>query len=250
MIYHPFVKALLTVLLMDTTLLAGDPQVFTSAETRATLVEMYSSEGCSSCPPAEEWVSGLKTSPDLWKRIVPVVFHVDYWDHLGWPDRFASRDFTTRQHRYADAWNSASVYTPGFAVNGREWRGWFEHTPLPGDSASAGKLTVTLRDPTHAEVSFVPAGSASKRLQAELALLGGNLESNATRGENKGRRLRHDFVVLHLATAPLEVDGHRFTASIALPGKLPESPLAVAAWIVPAPAQPPLQATGGWLAKP
>jgi hypothetical protein len=232
-----------------TALLAADPQVFSSGEARTALLELYSAEGCSSCPPAEGWVSELKKNPDLWKWVVPVVFHVDYWNYLGWADRFAWRDFTARQHRYAEAWKSRSVYTPGFVLNGREWRGWLEHKPLPRDEAPVGKLTITLRDATHADVTFAATDNAPKKLQVELALLGGNLESDVLRGENKGLKLRHDFVVLHLATAPLVMDGYPFTASFILPQKTSAPPLALAAWVVSDPAQPPLQATGGWLGR-
>src|SRR5947207_2933082 len=77
---------------------------FTSGETAATLVELFTSEGCSSCPPADAWMSRLKRNPDLWKAIVPAVFHVDYWDRLGWPDRFARPEFTRRQRLYASSW--------------------------------------------------------------------------------------------------------------------------------------------------
>ena len=59
-----------------------------SQEQRTTLIELYTSEGCSSCPPADRWLSRLKDDPRLWKQIVPLAFHVDYWNYLGWRDRF------------------------------------------------------------------------------------------------------------------------------------------------------------------
>src|SRR6266581_5068954 len=76
---------------------------FESGEARTMLVELFTSEGCSSCPPADAWISQLKESPDLWKKIVPVAFHVDYWNNLGWRDRFAKPEFTARQRRYVAA---------------------------------------------------------------------------------------------------------------------------------------------------
>ena len=66
---------------------------FESGETQSTLIELFTSEGCSSCPSAEKWLSALKSNQDLWKKIVPVAFHVDYWDHFGWRDRFAKPEF-------------------------------------------------------------------------------------------------------------------------------------------------------------
>jgi len=68
---------------------ASEPKTFESGDTQNSLIELFTSEGCSSCPPADAWISQLKESPDLWKKIVPVAFHVDYWNNLGWRDRFA-----------------------------------------------------------------------------------------------------------------------------------------------------------------
>src|SRR5258708_30257782 len=123
-----------------TTLLAAvplfaEPITFQSEDTPATLLELFTSEGCSSCPPADAWMSKLKTNPGLWKRVVPVVFHVDYWNGLGWPDRFAPAANTARQHRYAAAWRSNSVYTPGFVLNGHERRGSFPVQAPPEPSS-------------------------------------------------------------------------------------------------------------------
>ena len=239
-----------TTMLLAAAPLFAEPITFESTETPVTLIELFTSEGCSSCPPADAWVSKLKTSPDLWKSVVPVVFHVDYWNGLGWPDRFATRGNTDRQHRYAAAWRSNSVYTPGFVLNGREWRDWNGRAPQQAPSATkVGKLQVTLRDRTHADVTFTPIGNAPKSLQVELALLGGNLESDVKRGENSGRKLRHDFVVLHLATAALTSGGKAYTASLSLPKKTTETATALAAWITTGDVQPPIQATGGWLIK-
>ena len=76
---------------------AADQVVFASGENAASVIELFTSEGCSSCPPADAWMSQLKNNGELWKGIVPAVFHVDYWDGLGWPDRFAKAEFTQRQ---------------------------------------------------------------------------------------------------------------------------------------------------------
>jgi hypothetical protein len=229
-------------------LLFAGPVHFTSDDTPATLIELFTSEGCSSCPPADAWISQLKTSPDLWKRVVPVVFHVDYWNGLGWPDRFASRDFTARQRSYAAAWRSSSVYTPGFVINGREWRGWFQREALPAAPfGKVGKLVLTVRD-GRAEVVFTRSGAVSSPpLVVEVALLGGGLVSDVKRGENCGRKLQHDFVVLHHTTASLRAEGDRFIATVPLPSKTSDTPKAIAAWITAGEALPPIQAVGGWL---
>src|SRR5262249_30028289 len=95
---------------------AGDIE-FASGANQTALIELYTSEGCSSCPPAESWLSRLKHDSGLWKRFVPVAFHVDYWDRLGWRDRFSSKRWTERQSRYAALWTSESIYTPAVVVN-------------------------------------------------------------------------------------------------------------------------------------
>src|SRR6266480_7047743 len=100
---------------------AGE-QRFESGAQKTHLLELFTSEGCSSCPPAEAWLSKLKAQPRLWKDFVPLAFHVDYWDHLGWRDPFAAKEWTARQHQYSASWKSESVYTPGFVLDGREWQ--------------------------------------------------------------------------------------------------------------------------------
>jgi hypothetical protein len=173
---------------------------------------------------------------------------VDYWDNLGWPDRFASREFTARQRRYAATWNTSSVYTPGFVASGREWKGFFQRGNLPVPSSEkVGKLSVTLPDPSRAEITFTPSKPAPKPLQAWVALLGGDLATDVQRGENRDRKLRHEFVALHLQSTPLTFADGQWTATLKLTASTKETPVALAAWIAPGEAQPPLQATGGWL---
>src|SRR5580698_8345911 len=88
---------------------------------RVAVIELYTSEGCSSCPPADHWLEALRNQRGLWRDFVPIGFHVNYWDNLGWKDRFASRPFTQRQYALAGTWGGNSVYTPCFAFDGKEW---------------------------------------------------------------------------------------------------------------------------------
>lgn len=240
----------LAMILSSTVALWADPVTFESEDTPATLLELFTSEGCSSCPAADAWVSKLRTDAGLWKQVVPVVFHVDYWDKLGWPDRFASAANTGRQRRYAAEWRSDSIYTPGFVINGREWRAWFRRPVLPeGPTTKAGRLAITVSE-RGAEVTFAAADPKWKSLIVELAFLGGDLESEVKRGENSGRRLKHDFTVLHFVSATMRAEGSHFSAALPMPSKTSDAISAVAAWIIPGNAQPPIQATGGWLRKP
>jgi hypothetical protein len=222
--------------------------VFESGETQTSLIELFTSEGCSSCPPAEKWLSAFKTNRDLWKKTVPVAFHVDYWNRLGWRDRFAKPEFTARQQRYAAAWGGDSVYTPGFVVNGREWRDWFSGNALPASSKKVGSLRVILRDGGKVGATFVAESTQPRSLALNVALLANDLESDVKRGENTGRKLHHDFVVLSFAKIDMTHEANRWTGSLALPEESGnDKPSALAAWI--AEDGTPIQATGGWLRR-
>jgi hypothetical protein len=131
-------------------------------------------------------------------------------------------------------------------VDGKEWRGWFAGGHLPAArSAKVGALKVTLIDRTRVEIVFKPGQSLPDSAQVEFALLGNNLESDVKRGENGGRKLHHDFVVLNLLKIQLVKHGELMTASIILPKGTIDEPTALAAWIDAGSGS--IQATGGWL---
>ena len=219
---------------------------FESGETQTSLIELFTSEGCSSCPPAEKWLSAFKSNPDLWKKTVPVAFHVDYWNHLGWYDRFSKPEFTSRQRRYAAGWGGDSVYTPGFVVNGREWRDWLSGNALPTSSKKVGSLRVIFSEDGKVGATFVAESTQPNALLLNVALLGNDLESDVKRGENTGRKLRHDFVVLNLIKVDMAKEANRWTGSVAFPTQSGgDKPSALAAWITANATL--IQATGGWL---
>lgn len=219
---------------------------FESGETQTSLIELFTSEGCSSCPPAEKWLSAFKSNPDLWKKTVPVAFHVDYWNHLGWFDRFSKPEFTSRQRRYAAGWGGDSVYTPGFVVNGREWRDWLSGNALPTSSKKVGSLRVIFSEDGKVGATFVAESTQPNALLLHVALLGNDLESDVKRGENTGRKLRHDFVVLNLIKVDMAKEANRWTGSVAFPTQSGgDKPSALAAWITGNTTL--IQATGGWL---
>jgi hypothetical protein len=227
---------------------ASEPKTFESGKTQNSLIELFTSEGCSSCPPAEKWMSALKSSQDLWKKIVPVAFHVDYWDHLGWRDRFAKPEFTSRQQRYAAAWGGDSVYTPNFVVNGKEWRNWFGGSAVPITSTKSGVLRVSVGDDGKVSATFAADTIQARPLTLNVALLGNDLESDVKRGENSGRKLRHDFVVLDLIKIDMAHESDSWTASVPLPLRSgDDKPTALATWITEN--ETPIQATGGWLQR-
>jgi len=217
---------------------------FASGPSRVALLELYTSEGCSSCPPAEEWLGRRRDDPDLWKRYVPISFHVTYWDHLGWEDRLAKPDFTARQRLYAAHWQSPSVYTPCFVRDGAEWHpGKVENSDVV-----VGQLVLRNLSQTEWELTFTPQGRTEGKFQGYVALLGRGITSRVRAGENKGRTLEHDFVALDLAEAPLKRGNseNEWTAVFKVQA-VPPSPssLAIAAWVARRGELEPVQATGG-----
>jgi hypothetical protein len=215
-----------------------------SQPTRTHLVELFTSEGCSSCPPAEAWLSRLKGNARLWKDFVPIAFHVDYWDNLGWPDRFAAKAWTARQRTYAAAWNTTTVYTPEFALDGREWRGG----DIPAASADRpGALKVSLAKDGTAAASFKPETAGARSFDVYLATLGFSLNSDVRAGENRGRKLQHDFVVLSLVKELMTTREAEVHLSIGALKQKQDEVGAVAVWITDAGRTEPIQAVGGWL---
>jgi hypothetical protein len=97
---------------------------YESSSRQTALLELYTSEGCSSCPPTDRWMSALENEPGLWNEFIPIALHVDYWDYIGWKDRFVSLEYSARQRQYAQEQSLKTVYTPGFVYNGNEWRNW------------------------------------------------------------------------------------------------------------------------------
>lgn len=220
---------------------------FSSGSRQITVIELFTSEGCSSCPPADRWFSELKHDPGLWREFVPLAFHVDYWDYIGWRDRFAAPENTARQREYARSGGVSTVYTPGFVANGKEWRGWFRRQPRPASAVIAGSLEARYSGGTIA-IRFAPTGNHGAYL-AHAALLGADLVSTVRAGENRGRELRHDFVVIDARHVPMNVDGDAHSGEIAFPPAPDAGPLpaALAVWVTRPGELAPLQATGGWL---
>ena len=215
--------------------------VFESTPTRTHLIELYTSEGCSSCPPADAWMSALKNDPRLWQDFVPVAFHVDYWDHLGWRDPFAAKRWTDRQTDYSLLWKTETVYTPAFALDGKEWH----QAALPRTTEPAGVLKVTLNG-DRLSATFKPAAGVAHRYDLHVAQLGFSMTADVTAGENNGRKLSHDFVVLALTTETMK--GGSKELKLAAPSlKSNADPrTALAVWVSETGKLEPLQAIGGW----
>lgn len=222
-------------------------QRFASGPERTGVLELYTSEGCSSCPPAERWFSELLERPGLWSDFIPLAFHVDYWDYIGWKDPFAEQAYSARQRDYARAGSVRTVYTPGFIYNGDEWRNWFGgNTRRFPDGGKAGELNLTV-DGAAARVQYQPVEPGG--YTAHVALLGFGISIAVKAGENAGRKLDHDFVVLEHVSRRLKKDDGGLTAALKRPASDVEAArYAIVAWVSVGADQSPVQATGGWLA--
>ena len=185
---------------------AGAAQcVARSGERTAALVELYTSEGCSSCPPADRWLSNVGKAFAT-EQVVPLALHVDYWDYIGWKDPFARREFSQRQRRLSQLQRLALVYTPQVLVQGAEFRTWgsseFERTVARINAQPARsqiQLEIGAITPKVLRVRVEAAvHDASQRAEAGLYLAAyeNRLETRVTAGENSGRVLSHDHVAL------------------------------------------------------
>lgn len=217
---------------------------FSSGRQQAVLIELYTSEGCSSCPPAEEYLNALKQDRQLWQIYIPVAFHVGYWDYLGWRDPYAHDAHAKRQSAYAKQRNLRTVYTPAFVVNGKAWRPGWLNRELPKNVNPGGELTVTVQD-EQLTASYVPVTGQREQLTLNIAVLGMDLVSHIKAGENTGRTARHEFVVVGFKTLDSS-NAHWVTRLPALHYSAARQ-YALAVWVNHVNDLTPLQAVGGEL---
>ncbi len=219
-----------------------------SQQTSPTILELYTSQGCSSCPPAERWINAMTNHPGLWHELIPINFHVDYWDYLGWKDPFAMEQFSQRQRAYRRSGLTRNVATPGFVVNGEGWNGWFYGRSLSDASAKLkGKLSLII----NAEQTSIRYESTTpaKALQVHLARLGFGIQTSVKRGENSGKHLQHDFVVTGHHALPLREENGSWQAQTTLPtsqaGRATRE--AIVVWVQDSSSPRPIQIAADWL---
>ena len=214
-----------------------------SAATRVTVLELYTSEGCNSCPPADRWVSALPAKGFTPDRVIPLAFHVDYWDQLGWPGRLAKAQFSARQRMQADRNRASIVYTPQLLLNGTDYRSSFSDIRFGDRVNELNRLTsaadLVLRQ--RAVASGIEVELDSRLTQPAfagvsrtyLAITENRLQSAIKAGENRGKLLHHDFVVRELAgPLPMDEAGRLHWASaLALPPDWKRSDLALVAFV-------------------
>jgi len=216
---------------------------YQSGNQKVALLELYTSQGCSSCPPADEWLSELKHKPGLWNEFVPVAFHVDYWDYIGWKDSFSKNEFSNRQRLHRKQGNVKVVYTPGFFLDGREWKRGFRNVPPVNSSQPAGNLQATLSNDT-LSVHY-DSDRPIRNAKLNIGILGFGYQTPINAGENSNRVLAEDFVLLshseHLSSNQ--------TWEVTLPKKVAPSAekYGIAIWVNEGKKLKPIQTTGGWL---
>lgn len=204
---YAFLASLLFVPLLVRAPAAASECSARSGPVRAALVELYTSEGCSSCPPADRWLSRLHANGPGADRLIPLAFHVDYWDYIGWKDEFAKAQYTARQREMAQVSGSRFVYTPQVLLSGADYRGWGSPTDLAARlekiqrPAPGADILLQARNTGNSglEVAVTASLRESKRdAVLYLALHESRLASDVKAGENSGRRLDHDYVVREL----------------------------------------------------
>lgn len=178
------------------------------------VVELYTSEGCSSCPPAERWLGRLAGRDD----VIALAFHVDYWDGLGWKDRFARPQFTQRQEASRRTSGARFAYTPQVILDGRDTPAW----SALGPAALAGRADPLValglaRDGAALRLDVAPAAGAPARITGFVAVVDNGLSTPVAAGENRGATLHEDAVVRELLPWTADGPAHLAFASTTTP---------------------------------
>jgi hypothetical protein len=199
---------------------AAEPIVVNSSDRQTAVVELYTSEGCSSCPPADRWLSKLVTAADDELDLLALSFHVDYWDYLGWKDRFSSAEYTRRQRELGANNQQRTIYTPEFFVNGEEARGAgniLEKIQMVNRQQPSLELQLSVaRDANELVVSLQ---SPSRRddtgqMHHRYLVYENNLATQVERGENSGKMLHHQQVVRYMSQSRSLADQNQYRIQI------------------------------------
>jgi hypothetical protein len=163
------------------------------------LLELYPSEGCDSCPPADRFVSSLRVAGMGADQVVPLSLHVDYWDYIGWKDVFAKPRFTERQRWLSELAASRTVYTPEMFIAGQELRNWRGGVPSAikriNERPARAQIGITLGQPSGGSLPVEIDARAPQGGKLFVALYENGLASEVKAGENRGVVLKHDYVV-------------------------------------------------------
>jgi hypothetical protein len=200
-------RVLMLTSLISLSAYAVEPIEISSGDEQTAVVELYTSEGCSSCPSADRWLSRLIETPRDEVNVLALAFHVDYWDYLGWKDRFSNADYTRRQRHLGANNLQRTIYTPEFFVNGMEARGTNNilnkiQQANQQQALLDLKLTVS-RDETGLLLELHSPGERKTvgQIHHRYLVYENNLSSDVKRGENSGETLNHQQVVRYMSKA-------------------------------------------------
>ncbi len=213
-----FLKTLFVLLplqLLALSIYAAESCTVTSGKNTTALIELYTSEGCSSCPPAERFLNKLDDSNTIDGEYVPLALHVDYWDYIGWKDRFAQTQLVKRQGWLVGLNNQRTRYTPHFFVNAVEFRSWRNHIPAAVKKINSlpakAKIILTaypLKD-NKLKVKISVKSNHSNNAALYLTVAESGLSTKVKRGENSGVTLDHNHVV-RLMRGPIRLNSSQF----------------------------------------
>jgi len=188
---------------------AAEPIEISSGDRQTAVVELYTSEGCSSCPSADRWLSRLIETPSDEVNVLALAFHVDYWDYLGWKDRFSNADYTRRQRHLGANNLQRTIYTPEFFVNGMEARGT---NNILGKIQQANQQQAPLelnliisRDESGLVLELHSPGDRDTigQIHHRYLVYENDLSTEVKRGENSGETLHHQQVVRYMSPAQI-----------------------------------------------
>lgn len=208
---------------------------FESNDRKVNIIELYTSQGCSSCPPADKWLSKLKNHPKLFSDFIPMAFHITYWDFIGWKDIFATKLNDNRQAYYSNkVWKKKSVYTPQFIIDSKEYRKWFSDQSFPTfENIYGGKLKIKLNNnDNNLKLSYYNKNIKDEKVYLNIAILGFDYNISINSGENEDKVLEHDFVVIeHIQKfANIKNNNLNFESKL-FPFKKEKRKYAIAVWI-------------------
>jgi len=182
---------------------------FAASARAGVLLELFTAQGCSSCPPADRLLTAMGRDPDIGKQVVPIAFHVDYWDTAAWRDRFSSHEWTERQHDYAKQIAGTQVYTPQLVIDGTA-------VCVGSDVACIKKAVEAAKAQPHGTVDLSLGALRGDRIEVSvtaqlpteahkadvfLAVYESGLDTEVSGGENAHKTLHDDYVVHHLERA-------------------------------------------------
>ena len=200
---------------------ASEACTTTSKASVPTVIELYTSEGCNSCPPADQWMSqtvaqmrGIKDN-----NVIPLAFHVDYWDYIGWKDAFAQPSFSQRQGALARTGGASGVYTPQVFVNGKDDRSWTRGSRSASAAPASVKFNLTSQWQGDAVVFSGKLADSNPAIRLRYAVTENGLVTAVKAGENRGETLHHDAVVRAYGTLSADASG-AFTATVRVPREM------------------------------